>query len=258
MGTYILFGGIAGGIYFEEFASLHLTGSWPLYITGMLLVLCGLGLIADASVRLEEQNAMRFADGGAAASVSSPTTSTKRLVDGEIGSPLGSPTPGPLPAEAATTASSPYGDGLRPPPLSVGRSFGRESSVLVDLNSGTPAKLARLRSQSSYYLDRDILVYQMPSPMVMVRSATMEKRLRLSLTPDGKTLPRRLNASPSSSPAVPRQICSDSPGASVGNKRKRSSEGNANNIFGRLLFGANAAAPATDPPTSAEKNRWFV
>ena len=52
VGTYILFGGVGAGIFFEEFATLHLghagAGGWPLYF-GMLLLLCGLGLIADAS-----------------------------------------------------------------------------------------------------------------------------------------------------------------------------------------------------------------
>ena len=36
-----------------QFAVLHETGSWPLYILGMLLVLIGLFVIADASVRLD-------------------------------------------------------------------------------------------------------------------------------------------------------------------------------------------------------------
>ena len=53
VGTYILFGGVGAGIFFEEFATLHLghagAGGWPLYFCGMLLLLCGLGLIADAS-----------------------------------------------------------------------------------------------------------------------------------------------------------------------------------------------------------------
>ena len=55
VGTYILFGGIAGGIYFGEFRELHKGiagwGSWPLYLGGMALVLCGLYLIADAGAQ---------------------------------------------------------------------------------------------------------------------------------------------------------------------------------------------------------------
>jgi len=55
VGTYISFGGIAGGIFFQEFAQLHEAtaagyGGWVLYVGGMLMVLGGLGLIADASI----------------------------------------------------------------------------------------------------------------------------------------------------------------------------------------------------------------
>lgn len=57
-GTYILFGGVAGGIFFREYAVLHLglagVAGWPLYILGMLLVLLGLALIAIASTEMEE------------------------------------------------------------------------------------------------------------------------------------------------------------------------------------------------------------
>jgi hypothetical protein len=57
VGTYILFGGIAGGIFFGEFAQLHMSGvggplgRWVLYVSGMLLVLLGLGFIATAGAR---------------------------------------------------------------------------------------------------------------------------------------------------------------------------------------------------------------
>lgn len=48
--SYILFGVISGGIYFEEFAGLHNgpagAGAWPLFIFGMIGVLSGLALIA--------------------------------------------------------------------------------------------------------------------------------------------------------------------------------------------------------------------
>lgn len=57
--TYILFGGIAGGIYFREFDTLHLGMAgwfgWPLYICGLLLVLLGLYCIATAGIRMEEE-----------------------------------------------------------------------------------------------------------------------------------------------------------------------------------------------------------
>ena len=48
--SYILFGVISGGIYFEEFAGLHNgpagAGGWPLFIIGMMSILSGLALIA--------------------------------------------------------------------------------------------------------------------------------------------------------------------------------------------------------------------
>ena len=55
VGTYILFGGVASGIYFEEFGTVHEgpagASSWVLYLLGMLLVFVGLGLIADPSFK---------------------------------------------------------------------------------------------------------------------------------------------------------------------------------------------------------------
>ncbi|KAL1527164.1 hypothetical protein AB1Y20_015844 [Prymnesium parvum] len=48
--SYILFGVISGGIYFQEFAGLHNGPAgwvgWPLFILGMLMILYGLYLIA--------------------------------------------------------------------------------------------------------------------------------------------------------------------------------------------------------------------
>ena len=56
--TYILFGGVAGGIYFREFDTLHVGRlgywNWALYIAGMLCVLVGLYFIAVAGIALEE------------------------------------------------------------------------------------------------------------------------------------------------------------------------------------------------------------
>ena len=53
--TDIVLGGIGGGLFFDEFKTLHLgiagQAGWPLYILGLLLVLSGLYLIADAGAR---------------------------------------------------------------------------------------------------------------------------------------------------------------------------------------------------------------
>ncbi len=57
VGTYILFGGVAGGVFFEEFGTLHEGaggyGRWVLYAFGMISVLVGLYIIADAAARIE-------------------------------------------------------------------------------------------------------------------------------------------------------------------------------------------------------------
>jgi hypothetical protein len=62
--TYILFGGIAGGIYFREFDTLHEGvggyGRWGLYVGGMLLVLFGLYCISTAGIRMKEQARARW------------------------------------------------------------------------------------------------------------------------------------------------------------------------------------------------------
>ena len=57
--TYILFGGIAGGIYFREFDTLHLGlvgyWGWVLYVGGMACVLLGLYFIAVSGTAAEEE-----------------------------------------------------------------------------------------------------------------------------------------------------------------------------------------------------------
>ena len=60
VGTYVLFGGLAGGIFFQEFGNLGdgpagFVLGWTLYLSGMALVLLGLGLIAAASVRVDRE-----------------------------------------------------------------------------------------------------------------------------------------------------------------------------------------------------------
>ena len=59
--TYILFGGVAGGIYFNEFGTLHHGiggyGRWGLYIGGMLCVLVALYMIATAGIAAAKKEA---------------------------------------------------------------------------------------------------------------------------------------------------------------------------------------------------------
>ena len=80
VGTYILFGGIAGGIFFHEFAVLHEgpadVGGWPLYLFGMLLVLIGLGLIAGAGTDGSSRVAPEDNGGGAATGTAAAEAST--------------------------------------------------------------------------------------------------------------------------------------------------------------------------------------
>ena len=65
VGTYILFGGIAGGLFFQEFERLHLGFAgyyaWAALLSGMLCVLLGLALIALASEDLEQKIEQRHA-----------------------------------------------------------------------------------------------------------------------------------------------------------------------------------------------------
>jgi len=58
IGSYVLFGAVAGGIFYQEFANMALgpageAAGWALFVSGLLLVLAGLGMIATASVRID-------------------------------------------------------------------------------------------------------------------------------------------------------------------------------------------------------------
>ena len=242
VGTYILFGGVAGGIFFGEFANLHLTGSWPLYIMGMLLVLCGLGIIADASVRLEEANALKFALRALREDPESPAP---------IG-PIG--TPGALAADDATPAKPP-----RPPPLQDIGSFDGSGNLRASFGSPGDTRLRRLRQQSVVYVDRASLVYQMPSPMLMQRTATIEKkRLQslsqswqdMGLTPNGRPLPRQI----ASDRSPPSKTASD-PTQSSSIARRHTYDESAGGFtslgFGLRLFGAGGDDKVAPPPATA-------
>ena len=62
IGTYILFGGVAGGLFFNEFGALHVGkagyANWALYIAGMCLVVVGLYLIATAGAEQSQKRAL--------------------------------------------------------------------------------------------------------------------------------------------------------------------------------------------------------
>jgi hypothetical protein len=69
VGSFILFGGVAGGVFFHEFDRLHEghvgAFGWVLYISGLLLVLLGLFLIATGGVQTEsEERARRVSEHG--------------------------------------------------------------------------------------------------------------------------------------------------------------------------------------------------
>jgi hypothetical protein len=63
--NFIVWGGIAGGIFFHEFSHLHLgpalAGSWVLYIMGLMLVVYGLYLVRpktyDSDTAMESEAA---------------------------------------------------------------------------------------------------------------------------------------------------------------------------------------------------------
>ncbi len=61
VGTYIMFGGVAGGLFFQEFNELHVGrlgyANWALYVVGMLLVVVGLAMIAIAGTKQSQKYA---------------------------------------------------------------------------------------------------------------------------------------------------------------------------------------------------------
>lgn len=115
VGTYILFGGVAGGLFFQEFRSLHnglaKDASWPLYLCGMALVLIGLGCIASADVGTSvapETGAEEGGQGAGSAPMSPTGASTVRILDGGSGEEASGadPAPGATPTAGAPRAAS--------------------------------------------------------------------------------------------------------------------------------------------------------
>ena len=82
--SYILFGGIGGGLYFDEFRTLHLGPGgywrWVLYLGGMALVLIALYLIATAGIaaaKEEQESEARPSD--AASGMASGSASSLKV-----------------------------------------------------------------------------------------------------------------------------------------------------------------------------------
>ena len=82
--SYILFGGIGGGLYFDEFRTLHLGPGgywrWVLYVGGMAMVLIALYLIATAGIaaaKEEQESEARRSD--AASGMASGSASSLKV-----------------------------------------------------------------------------------------------------------------------------------------------------------------------------------
>jgi hypothetical protein len=121
VGGYILFGGVAGGIFFREFDRLHEGGpaAWPLYIIGVLCVLMGLALIAVASAEVENDDddnlehhdeAMAMVEDADAAKGAGTTASDLVDVDAEMAEALTV-----TEISAGCTKAAPRSWGLGPP-----------------------------------------------------------------------------------------------------------------------------------------------
>lgn len=120
-GTYILFGGIAGGIFFGEFSKLHLgmagIASWPLYLAGLGAVVGGLLMIATAPVSGAVQPSAISSDDGAAASATAINVNDAGAVISADKSAIG-PSPGsvrvrPMPLQPIGWDPTPFQGALQ-------------------------------------------------------------------------------------------------------------------------------------------------
>lgn len=115
VGTYILWGGIAGGIFFKEYARLHEGyvgyAGWGLYVAGVLSVLAGLCLIAVADAEVEQKlEETEVVEGGLL---------TSDLVHVPVGV-AEDDLPRPPPIEVQTSEHAPTGAEAAVPPPSTG------------------------------------------------------------------------------------------------------------------------------------------
>lgn len=140
--SYILFGVVAGGIYFEEFAGLHNGpagyAGWPLFILGMLAVLSGLALIAPTRRERERVASKCRIDGQSIASPARPWASARSedalypACDADISVQISG-----LPS-AISPAAAPSSRGVLPPASSSTPATGSTSS------RATPALSSRM------------------------------------------------------------------------------------------------------------------
>lgn len=171
VGTYILFGGMAGGIFFQEFRHLHrgLGGAlgWPLYILGFVAVLAGLCLIAIASAEIDR--ALQDDEDAESASDSPISPSdVSAPVDG-----LSLKTPERLP---------------RPPPI-LTQSSGGGSTMSLGLGSSGAIERARARTGVA-----------MPTPMHMRSAAKLQLRQSWDPTTNSPLPQKSVSASTPTSP----------------------------------------------------------
>jgi hypothetical protein len=203
VGTYILFGGFAGGIFFREFERLHEGfagyGAWAAYATGVLGVLGGLSLIAVASAEVErdleierDQEKQQPIDAAAGAPPQpAPTTSIDEKKT------LSSVQPGRPPPLVVETPRP--GGERRPPSLAKQQSA---SSRASSGGVGTPSS-AHLRQRSAA---------NMPTPLAISLGSLQLKLQEPSSTGELRT-PGTGSGDEPDTPA-PRSTPSRSPGPS--------------------------------------------
>jgi len=198
VGSFITFGGIAGGIYFREFERLHegFAGyaAWAAYSAGVLCVLGGLGLIAVASAEVERDLEVKeeWASDDAPAAAEPATRSP------------GLP---PLKREAFETPprSTPPLQALRdeleaacPPPVQVpedGQSFASAPVSATRCPSSVSRKNLLARSTPANPRSAG----GMPTPMAMLRLEYSTSK-SMNLFDEGTTFSPPPRSSPSRSP----------------------------------------------------------
>ena len=205
-GVYILFGGIAGGIFFQEFEVLHegIAGpaSWAFYILGMLCVVVGLGLIACASMLMEAklyaevgtEDAGALAEGGGAAAGGAaadraapkqepPSLLVESIEDGDDEKAVEPPAPAAARAAVYVAAPSPP-----PPERSVIQFLAAQSAAHAPAGA-TKWDVARVgelvvrqrRIARVFEHDSSPCATRMPTPMACMLAARAATNLKAQL-----------------------------------------------------------------------------
>jgi len=288
---------VGGGIFFDEFTSLHLgwagDAHWPCYITGLLLVLSGLALIADpsssqpTSARVNPVDSPMGGKEGDWTSASPAPTMAKGTMADRHGA---HPAPGATPS-TGTTLATPESSTTWAQPSSLSRAnsrvvrrsrelLGVAENLVVDVLSGgdvlselsarpegsTPRALKRelsVREMHARRISKELLVRQnsasmMPSPGGVVFKSAQAQALR-----------RRMDSVPFAAAAIgdcvepftssdsssesPRMLHSSSSPMPLGNRAMGAVDGELSAMACYRGSMPNHEAPAPDVPLDVEE-----